>query len=77
MSTVFMMSARMCTIATTCVVLLCLLLFAIGVQVGQRLDARAMGDHAGVASTPAAAPAEASPPAAVAPPSASAGASAR
>lgn len=40
MATIFTMTARMCTIATVCVALLCLLLFLIGMQVGQRLDAR-------------------------------------
>ncbi|MGI4859218.1 MAG: hypothetical protein ACRYHA_20305 [Janthinobacterium lividum] len=50
MATVFTMTARMCTIATVCVALLCLLLFLIGMQVGRRFDARAT-----VAAEPAAA----------------------
>lgn len=58
MARVFTMTTRMCTIATVCVALLCLLLFLIGVQVGQRLDARetAQADRGGVAMPAAAAP---------------------
>lgn len=58
MAKVFMMTTRMCTIATVCVALLCLLLFLIGVQVGQRLDAwetavAGRGGVGGVAPMPA------------------------
>ncbi|MCY0388384.1 hypothetical protein OVY01_14290 [Robbsia sp. Bb-Pol-6] len=60
MATVFTMTARMCTIAAVCVALLGVLLFLIGMQVGQRLDARVTvpADHAAAgdgATVPAAA----------------------
>lgn len=75
MTYVFSMSSRMVTIAVTCAVLLCALLFVMGVEIGARLvrqDAPQRADAVPVAVVPAP-PGTAAQPAATPPPATTVG----